>query len=320
MICRRRAVSSAPAWIDLVHVYAQPVIALTISFVVAGLFWFSHHRRLAVAPEAGRGVVFLNLFFLLSIIILPVTNGLYGSYRLDGVVAVIYGLHLTLIASLNALLWILALRGRHDPQLLVTALFPVFVFVLGTAVAFVAPRQRSSSGAWRFWCAAGGLGWRRVGSGFDTFASATVTDTAWPGCEKISPASGQSSHAHLPLPFARPGAASTAAFMSANMVPEFWPAVARSSNVRVFSGSASFLCSSSAAVDQFRNLRLAPREVRIATPRRRSSSVWCRAPEMPAAWNIMGSSTPAACLAETAAPCLRRQPPRRSLHLPDRLL
>ena len=71
--------TQAPAWIDLLHVYAQPVIALMISFVVAGLFWFSHHRRLAVAPEAGRGVVFLNLFFLLSIIILPVTNGLYGA-------------------------------------------------------------------------------------------------------------------------------------------------------------------------------------------------------------------------------------------------
>ena len=53
----------APAWIDLLNVYAQPVIALTISFIVAGLFWFSHHRRLAVAPEGSRGVVFLNLFF-----------------------------------------------------------------------------------------------------------------------------------------------------------------------------------------------------------------------------------------------------------------
>jgi uncharacterized membrane protein len=129
----------APTWMNLVHVYAQPVIALAISFVVAGLFWFSHHRRLAVAPEAGRGVVFLNLFFLLSIIILPVTNGLYGSYRLDGVIAMMYGLHLTLIAVINAVLWILALRGRHDPHLMMTALFPVIVFVIGTAVASTAP-------------------------------------------------------------------------------------------------------------------------------------------------------------------------------------
>lgn len=129
----------APGWIDLVRVYAQPVIALAISFVVAGLFWFSHHRRLAVAPEAGRGVVFLNLFFLLTIIILPVTNGLYGGYRLDSVVAIVYGIHLTLIALVNALLWILALRDRPDSQMLVTALFPVVVFLCGTAMAFMDP-------------------------------------------------------------------------------------------------------------------------------------------------------------------------------------
>jgi len=139
----------APSWIDVVNVYAQPVIALMISFIVAGLFWFSHHRRLAVAPEGGRGVVFLNLFFLLAIIILPVTNGLYGVYRLDGVIAVIYGVHLTLIAALNALLWVLALRGRHDPQLLATALFPLFVFVFGTAIAFVAPKVAQFT-----WCLA----------------------------------------------------------------------------------------------------------------------------------------------------------------------
>lgn len=141
--------TQAPGWIDLLRVYAQPVIALAISFVVAGMFWFSHHRRLAVAPEAGRGVVFLNLFFLLSIIILPVTNGLYGSYRLDSVVAVIYGVHLTVIATLNALLWVLALRGHPDRHLLAIALFPVFVFVLATPVASVAPQA-----AQFVWCLA----------------------------------------------------------------------------------------------------------------------------------------------------------------------
>src|SRR5215207_10313561 len=139
----------APSWIDVLNVYAQPVIALMISFIVAGLFWFSHHRRLSVAPEASRGIVFLNLLFLLSIIILPVTNGLYGSYRLDGVVAMIYGFHLLVIASLNAVLWILVLRDRSDPRLMATALFPVFVFILGTAVALLAPEI-----AQYIWCLA----------------------------------------------------------------------------------------------------------------------------------------------------------------------
>src|SRR5205823_12038494 len=127
---KARGFAKAPSWIDLVNAYAQPLIALMISFIVAGMFWFSHHRRLTVAPEGSRGEVFLNLIFLLSIIILPVTNGLYGVYRLDGVVAVIYGVHLTVIAALNALLWLLALRGRGDPELLAPAIFPVFALVL----------------------------------------------------------------------------------------------------------------------------------------------------------------------------------------------
>ena len=141
--------ANAPGWIDILNVYAQPVIALAISFVVAGVFWFSHHRRLAMAPEASRGVVFLNLMFLLSIIILPVTNGLYGSYRLDSVVAVMYGIHLLVIALLNGLLWILALRGRSDAYSLVTALFPIVVFAIGTTVA-----SFSATAAQFTWCLA----------------------------------------------------------------------------------------------------------------------------------------------------------------------
>ena len=124
--------ANAPAWIDLVRAYAQPVIALMISFVVAGMFWLSHHRRLTFAPEGNRGEVFLNLIFLLSIVLLPVTNGLYGVYRLDSVVAVSYGVHLTIIAGLNALLWILALRGRPNAELLATAMFPVVVLAIAT--------------------------------------------------------------------------------------------------------------------------------------------------------------------------------------------
>ncbi len=131
--------TSAPNSSDLVGAYAQPVIALMISFVAAGGFWLSHHRRLAFAPEGSRSEVFLNLIFLLSIVLLPVTNGLYGAYRLDNVVAAGYGLHLTIIASLNALLWALALRDRRSTELLTTAILPVFVFVVGTVTAVFTP-------------------------------------------------------------------------------------------------------------------------------------------------------------------------------------
>ncbi len=130
---------SAPVWSDIFNAYAEKMAVMMVSFAVAGAFWFSHHRRLIIAPKGGRGTVVLNLLFLMSIIVLPATNGLYGAHRQSSVVTVIYGVHLMVAAALNALLWLIALKGRDHHQERTTAIFPVFVFALGTAVAFIAP-------------------------------------------------------------------------------------------------------------------------------------------------------------------------------------
>jgi len=136
-----------PDWTDLYHLYAGRLSALVLSFVVAGLFWFSHHRRLVRQPVAGRGIVILNLLFLLSIILLPVTSGLYSNYRLSSAVAVLYGINLTVIAGLNAWLWWLARKSTwHE---VAGAIFPVLIFVPGIAIAAFAPQYVQY-----FWCLA----------------------------------------------------------------------------------------------------------------------------------------------------------------------
>ena len=127
-----------PNWTDLYQLYIAKLAALALSFIIAGLFWFSHHRRLARQPEAGKGIVILNLLFLLSIILLPVTNELYGNYAMSNAVGVVYGSHLTVIATLNAWLWWLTLQGRREPDV-VGAFFPILVFIPGTVVAAFAP-------------------------------------------------------------------------------------------------------------------------------------------------------------------------------------
>ncbi len=129
---------TVPGWADLYHFYSGRLAGLILSFIIAGVFWISHHRRLMRQPECGRGTVILNLFFLLSIILLPVTNGLYGSYQLSSAVAVLYGLHLTAIAGLNAWLWWLATRRGHHSER-IGAIFPLVVFLPGIAVAAIAP-------------------------------------------------------------------------------------------------------------------------------------------------------------------------------------
>lgn len=128
-----------PDWTDLFRLYAGKLSALILSFVIAGVFWISHHRRLARQPEGSRLVVFVNLLFLLTIILLPVTNGLYGSYRLSSAVAVLYGAHLAAIAALNAVLWWLATRGTSNQEI-IGAIFPVLILLPATVIAALWPQ------------------------------------------------------------------------------------------------------------------------------------------------------------------------------------
>ncbi len=50
----------------------------------------------------------------------------------------LYGVHLTIIAALNAALWWLALPGARSAEI-VGAVFPVIVFVPGIAIAAFSP-------------------------------------------------------------------------------------------------------------------------------------------------------------------------------------
>ncbi len=147
----------APDWTDLSHAYSGRLGGMVLSFIIAGVFWFSHQRRLAQQPSGTRLGVMINLLFLLSIILLPMTNGLYGSYGMTGTVAVLYGLHLTTIALINACLWRLATGPGLHPEL-AAAIFPLLLFVPGTVIAAIEPRY-----AIYFWLLAfGGLFVRRL--------------------------------------------------------------------------------------------------------------------------------------------------------------
>ncbi|WGD55872.1 TMEM175 family protein [Bradyrhizobium sp. CB1650] len=130
--------TSAPGWSELYQAYSGKFAGFALSFMIAGVFWISHHRRLARQPVGSRGMVILNLFFLLSIVLLPVTNGLYTNYGTSSAVAVLYGLDLAAIAGLNAWLWWTILGGWRRE--IMASLFPLLVFVPGTIVAAVAPR------------------------------------------------------------------------------------------------------------------------------------------------------------------------------------
>jgi uncharacterized membrane protein len=131
--------TNVPNFGTIWHVYETRLFALLLSFTVAGIFWFSHQRRLAYAPHADRIAVLVNLLFLLSIILLPVTSGLYGTYSDVADVIALYGFHLTLISALNVVLWLIAAAPRRDWLMIGGPAFSTLILLLASIVALLAP-------------------------------------------------------------------------------------------------------------------------------------------------------------------------------------
>jgi uncharacterized membrane protein len=134
-----RFVTPDPKFLDIWHGYGSHLSALLLSFIVAGMFWYSHQRRLNYAPEASRIEVLVNLLFLLSIIALPVTSGLMGSYFASADVIALYGFNLTLISILNTILWVIAAAPRRDWVAIVAPAFATVIFLIGSIVSVMAP-------------------------------------------------------------------------------------------------------------------------------------------------------------------------------------
>ncbi len=55
-------------------------IGFIISFWVIALYWIDHHRLFAYVDDYNGKLVFLNLLYLMSIVIMPFTSALYSKY------------------------------------------------------------------------------------------------------------------------------------------------------------------------------------------------------------------------------------------------
>jgi uncharacterized membrane protein len=140
--------SEPPVWSTIWSTYHSQIVALLLSFVVAGMFWISHQRRLTYEPLATRLVVYLNLLFLLSIVALPISTGLYGTHASARDVVVLYSCHLAVMSGLNSVLWLVACLRRSEPYRVFAPIFASGVFFAATVVALVAPQAYIAPFMW----------------------------------------------------------------------------------------------------------------------------------------------------------------------------
>jgi uncharacterized membrane protein len=104
------------------------LIAFVISFVLAGMYWVGHRDLFALIRRTDRGLVWLNILYLLPLCLLPFGAGMLGRYDREPVALRIYGLLLVAIAVMR-----------------VVTRFPSYErFLVGAALGELAARSRSN--------------------------------------------------------------------------------------------------------------------------------------------------------------------------------
>jgi uncharacterized membrane protein len=81
------------------------LVAFGISFIVGGMYWVGHRDVFVLFRRADRGLVLLNLLYLLPLCLLPFGASLLGRYDLDVVALRMYGLVLVAIGVMRTVVW-----------------------------------------------------------------------------------------------------------------------------------------------------------------------------------------------------------------------
>ena len=120
-----------------------------ISFFLLAIFWIIHHRQFHYFERADSNLLWINLFSLAFVVLIPFTTSLNGEYRNMTLSAVIFELNIAALGLLKYIQWTYATSNHRlvDPSLSqeviengkkLNLVNPLVAF-LAIGVAFVAP-------------------------------------------------------------------------------------------------------------------------------------------------------------------------------------
>jgi len=106
---------------DAMRELRPSLIAFLISFVVVAIAWMGHRDLFAMVRRTDRGLVWLNILYLLPLCLVPFGASLIASFWNDPVALRLYGFLLVAVAVTRFWIWVYA-TGR--PHLLVVPIDP----------------------------------------------------------------------------------------------------------------------------------------------------------------------------------------------------
>jgi TMEM175 potassium channel family protein len=89
------------------------IVVFVISFVLTGLYWVGHRDMFNLVRGVDRGLIWLNILYMLPVALVPAAAALLGAYSRDPLALRLYGLLLLLISLMRLVLWYYIGTRRH---------------------------------------------------------------------------------------------------------------------------------------------------------------------------------------------------------------
>ena len=129
--------------------FTSALLSFFVSFMVIGIYWLAHHRYFRFIRSYDHRLMWRNLFFLLTIVFLPVPTSILGKFGDQPVAVSFYALSVALAGCTLTWLWLYAARNpalvepKLEPRFIdyyaFRALVPSVIFVLSVPLAFFNP-------------------------------------------------------------------------------------------------------------------------------------------------------------------------------------
>jgi uncharacterized membrane protein len=90
-------------------------IGFLVSFFIIGVYWTIHHRMFGFVVNYTRRLLWLNLIFLLAVVLMPFSTAFYSEYiiRLLKTPAIIYVCNIVFLGIMNFILWTYINNPKH---------------------------------------------------------------------------------------------------------------------------------------------------------------------------------------------------------------
>lgn len=76
-----------------------------VSFIILGMFWVAHHTEFHYIKKLDHRLIWLNIFYLLFVCLVPFTAELLGKYLFNQASIILYGINLVAMVLIHAAMW-----------------------------------------------------------------------------------------------------------------------------------------------------------------------------------------------------------------------